>query len=189
MNRRRFLGAAGLVLVRPAQDTTRSRPEADRLYNAPAAGRSRMPVGELDNSEMVKNIELKLKCTCPCNLDVFTCRTTDFTCEYSPAMHREVMALVQAGKSPEEVIAAFVEKYGERVLMAPKPVGFNLAGYLVPGLAVLLAALVLAVVLLRRHRMAELAAPAPAVPLPPDEVPASTEEMERLRRALSEVAD
>jgi hypothetical protein len=105
VNRRGFLGAAGVLLVRPGQDT--SQVQADRLYNAPAAGRSRAPIGELDNSEMVKDLERQLKCTCPCNLDVFTCRTTDFTCEYSPAMHREVMDLVRAGKNSEEIIAAF----------------------------------------------------------------------------------
>jgi cytochrome c-type biogenesis protein CcmH/NrfF len=105
-------------------------------------------------------------------------------------MHREVMDLVRAGKNSEEIIAAFVDKYGERVLMAPKPVGFNLAGYLVPGLVVLLAAVVLAVILLRRHRMADIAAAAPVSSGAPDPIgAASSEELERLKRALSEVAD
>ena len=183
MERREFLrfGAAALLVPRQA-------PQDDRLYNPPAAGKSRAPVGELDNSEMVKNLERQLKCSCPCNLDVFTCRTTDFTCEYSPAMHREVMALVGQGKTSEEVIADFVARYGERALMAPKPVGFNLAGYLVPGMVVALAAGVLAVVLFRRHRMAEIAPPAVPVTTSPTP-PASSEEMERLKQALSEVAD
>ena len=184
MDRRGFLrfGAAALLLPQQAvQD--------DRLYNPPAAGKSRAPVGELDNSEMVKNLERQLKCSCPCNLDVFTCRTTDFTCEYSPAMHREVMALVGQGKTSEEVIADFVARYGERVLMAPKPVGFNLAGYLVPGLVVALAAGALAIVLLRRHRMADVAAAGSDIPLPAPTASASSEEMERLKQALSEVAD
>jgi cytochrome c-type biogenesis protein CcmH len=181
IDRRSFL-QLGAVLLVPQQ--------ADRLYNPPAAGKSRAPVGELDNSEMVKNLERQLKCSCPCNLDVFTCRTTDFTCEYSPAMHREVMALVAQGKTSEEVIADFVARYGERALMAPKPVGFNLAGYLVPGMLLALATGVLAVVLLRRHRVAEIAAAGASVPVSaaPD-APASTEEMERLKQALSEVAD
>jgi cytochrome c-type biogenesis protein CcmH len=185
IDRRSFLGlgAGALVLVpRPQQS------QADRLYNAPAAGKSRAPVGELDNSEMVKGLERQLKCTCPCNLDVFTCRTTDFTCEYSPAMHREVMDLVEEGRTSEEVIAAFIDKYGERVLMAPRPVGFNLAGYLVPGLLVLLATVVLAVVLLRRHRRME---PAMAAAGSLESAPASPSEqdLERLKQALSEVAD
>ena len=36
----------------------------------------------------------------------------------------------------QQVLDAFVAKYGEKALMAPKPQGFNLAGYLVPGAAI-----------------------------------------------------
>ncbi|HEX9893646.1 MAG TPA: cytochrome c-type biogenesis protein CcmH [Gemmatimonadales bacterium] len=186
MNRRRFLGLGAAALVFPRQTPS----DADPLRDPSAAGRSRLPVGDLDNSEMVKEVERRLKCTCPCNLDVFTCRTTDFSCEYSPAMHREVMDLVRDGKTSEQVITAFIEKYGERVLMAPRPVGFNLAGYLVPGVLVSVAATALAVVLLRRHRIVEAAATGSGTAAGPSpaERP-SPEEMDRLKQALSEVAD
>ena len=43
-------------------------------------------------------------------------------------------------------------KYGERVLMAPKPVDFNLVGYLLPGAAVLAGGAALAWVIGRRQR-------------------------------------
>ena len=46
-------------------------------------------------------------------------------------MHREVLALREHGlKSAQEVLDAFVAEYGEKALMAPKPEGFNLWGYL-----------------------------------------------------------
>ena len=77
-------------------------------------------------------LEHQLRCQCGCTLDVYTCRTTDFSCQVSPAMHRDVMALVAGGYSAPEIIDAFVDSYGERVLMAPKKEGFNWAGYLVP---------------------------------------------------------
>ena len=76
----------------------------------------------------MKGIERKLKCTCGCNLDIFTCRTTDFTCQFSPALHKDVLQLRGEGKSPDEVIAAFVAKHGEQILMAPPAEGFNLVG-------------------------------------------------------------
>ncbi len=183
MDRRRFLSAAIGAAILPQQGAA---PEADRLWNPEAAGRSRIPIGDLDNSEEVKAIERRLKCTCGCNLDIYTCRTTDFTCEYSPALHREVMDLTRQGKTSEEVIAAFVEKYGEQTLMAPPARGFNLAGYLVPGVAVLTAGTALAVVLLRRARMVAAVEPA-AAPMAPASLTA--EEQDRLARALSEVAD
>jgi cytochrome c-type biogenesis protein CcmH/NrfF len=92
-----------------------------------------------DNDAAVKAIEQRLKCTCGCNLDIYTCRTTDFTCTYSPALHREVLELRKEARDSDAIVAAFVTKYGEQVLMAPKPEGFNLAGYLLPGAAVLTA--------------------------------------------------
>ena len=82
-------------------------------------------------------LEHKMRCQCGCTLDVFTCRTTDFSCQVSPAMHRDVMALVSGGYDAQEIIDAFVETYGERVLMAPKKSGFNLLAWFAPGLAVL----------------------------------------------------
>ncbi|HKT59545.1 MAG TPA: cytochrome c-type biogenesis protein CcmH, partial [Gemmatimonadales bacterium] len=123
---------------------------------------------------------------CGCTLDVFTCRTTDFSCTYSPRLHREVLALRSQGKTAQQVLDAFVAKYGEKALMAPKPKGFNLAGYLVPGVAIASAGAALAMLIVRRRRVVAAAGPAP-VPGPVAE--ASPEELERLRRALAEVED
>jgi len=84
------------------------------------------------------DVEHKIRCQCGCTLDVFTCRTTDFSCQVSPAMHRDVIALVEGGYSAQEIVDAFVETYGERVLMSPKKSGFNLLAWFAPGVAVLL---------------------------------------------------
>lgn len=82
-------------------------------------------------------LEHHLHCQCGCTLDVFTCRTTDFTCQVSPAMHRDVVELVRGGYSAQEIIDAFVGVYGERALMAPNKSGFNLIAWFAPGIAVL----------------------------------------------------
>ena len=192
--RRAAASAAVIValVIAPLSAQQPGQPAPDsvgRLWN-PGAVQQRDRAGARENDSTVKAIEGKLRCTCGCNLDVFTCRTTDFSCEYSPAMHREVMDLVRDGKTSEQVITAFIEKYGERVLMAPRPVGFNLAGYLVPGVLVSVAATALAVVLLRRHRIVEAAATGSGTAAGPSpaERP-SPEEMDRLKQALSEVAD
>ena len=47
------------------------------------------------------------------------------------ALVREQLAL---GKSDEEVRAYFISKYGEWILLAPKPTGFNLVAYVLPAL-------------------------------------------------------
>jgi cytochrome c-type biogenesis protein CcmH/NrfF len=174
--------------------------DAGTLRDPNAAGRSRTATGAGDNDETIKRIEQQLKCTCGCNLDIFTCRTTDFTCTYSPELHREIVALSEGGRTPQEVIDAFVAKYGERVLMAPKPVDFNLVGYLLPGAVVLAGGAALAWVIGRRSERRALRADGGAGPATSgagprggssvDSTVAPTgDEIERLKRDLAEVED
>jgi len=81
------------------------------------------------------DLEHQIHCQCGCNLDVYTCRTTDFACSVSPAMHSDVMGLVAGGYGAQEILAAFKAVYGEKVLMAPVRSGFNLVGYSMPFVA------------------------------------------------------
>lgn len=158
------------------------------LRDPSVAGRAQSPTDPRENNIAIQQIEQRLACSCGCTLDVFTCRTTDFTCTYSPAMHREVLALWAAGKRGQEIIDAFVAEYGEKVLMAPKPRGFNLAGYLVPGIGLITASGGLLAILLRRRRTVA-ATPSSGLPAAPLTETASPEELDRLRRALAELDD
>jgi len=101
-------------------------------------------------------LEHQIHCQCGCNLDVYTCRTTDFACSVSPAMHSDVMGLVDGGHSAQEILAAFKAVYGEKVLMAPVKSGFNLIGYTMPFIA-LGAGAIIVLGLLRRWRTSDLA--------------------------------
>jgi cytochrome c-type biogenesis protein CcmH len=177
----------------PSQDPLAGQGEAGQLRDPVSAGRSRERVTHRDNDPFVTAVEKRLHCTCGCGLDIYTCRTTDFTCTYSPELHKEVLALEDAGKSADEIVEAFVAKYGEKVLMAPKPEGFNLAGYIVPGMAVLLVGGIMFAVLRRRTRMLAVARSGQPAGAPSAEghpaaaVPAATaEELERLKRELME---
>ncbi|HEY7194229.1 MAG TPA: cytochrome c-type biogenesis protein CcmH [Gemmatimonadales bacterium] len=180
MGRREFfllaIGGVGAVV----QDTTQAR---SQVYDPDRAGRSQTPVTAADNDKSVQALEKKLRCSCGCGLDVYTCRTTDFTCTYSPALHKEVVGMLSNGKTPQEVIDAFVAQYGQVALMSPPRRGFNLLGYIVPGVAVLVAASVLFLVLLRWTRQARAAEPV-STPAPPDATPA---ELERLQRELDKL--
>jgi len=89
-------------------------------------------------------LEHQIKCQCGCVLDVYTCRTTDFSCSVSPAMHGDVMALVQGGHNATQILAAFQSVYGEQILMAPLKRGFNLVGYALPSVALVTAGVVVA---------------------------------------------
>ena len=66
-----------------------------RLWDPARAGRPLEPVTAADNDAAIQAIEKQLHCTCGCNLDVYTCRTTDFTCTVSPAMHQHVIGLAE----------------------------------------------------------------------------------------------
>lgn len=206
LDRRRFLGLGGAALAAlgggavAAQQPMPGSGESGRLYDPRAAGRPRDPVGASQNDPGIIAIEKQLKCTCGCNLDVYICRTTDFTCTYSPQLHKEIVALKESGLTADQVIDAYLEKYGSEFRMAPKAEGFNLAGYLVPGIVVLAAGTILALVLRRRTVVAAAMAgggAAGAGPMPeatrtgtgPLAMPsdATPEEAERLRRALEEV--
>lgn len=160
------------------------RAAADTL--AVPLNRNSAPMGPLDNDPTVIGIERRIRCSCGCTLDVYTCRTTDFSCTYSPAMHAKVVAQTQQGRTPEQVIQWFVAQpeYGEKILMAPEARGFNLMGYLVPGLTVTAFGLALAAWLVRRQPVAVTASPsgkAAAAPAP------DSEQMARLQHALDDV--
>jgi cytochrome c-type biogenesis protein CcmH len=185
IGRRAFLGA-GVALV--VQDSLAGTGRVGTLRDPTALGRPVRPITAGEDAAEVQAIEQRLACNCGCTLDVFTCRTTDFSCTYSPALHREVLALRANGLSAQEVLDAFVAKYGEKALMAPKPHGFvNLTGYLLPG-GVILGAAVALVAVIARRRMAVAAEASNASPSTAT-VRASAEEMAQLERALGEVED
>ncbi len=60
----------------------------------------------------------------------------DSPSELSQQMRAVVKDQLRAGKSPEEVKAYFISKYGEWILLEPKPHGFNVLVYALPMLLV-----------------------------------------------------
>src|SRR6267143_557336 len=85
------------------------------------------------------------------------------------------------GKTAQQITDAFVAQYGEQALMSPPRRGFNLAGYFVPSVVVLIAGIFLFLRLRRWTR--DVQAGSPTVDgLPPPN--ASAAELERLRQEL-----
>lgn len=185
----------GMAAAQGVPDSLAGRGATGTLFDPQAAGRPRAPATAEDNREDIKLLEHKLKCQCGCNLDIFTCRTTDFSCTVSPRLHQEILALSNQGMTEDQIIAAFVQEYGEQALMAPPPEGFNLAGYLVPG-AVILAFGIFLIAWLNRRRLRTAEATAgtgpavpPDVPESPSQVQPTDDEMRRLQQALKELDD
>ena len=194
VDRREFLalGAGSFLGVvaswRPAAlqgpDSLPGTGPAGRLWDPARAGRPLEPVNAADNDAAIQAIEKQLHCTCGCNLDVYTCRTTDFTCTVSPAMHQHVIGLAERGMTGQQIVDQFVREHGVAILMAPPKRGFNLAGYFVPSVLIVAAGLVLTLLL---RRWARTAAPdrVPAGPVAPA---GTSEELERLRGELDRLS-
>jgi len=99
----------------------------------------------------------------------------------SPQARREkayVAKLVAEGKSKAEIKDALVAQYGPAVLALPEASGFDLSAYLVPALAFLLAAVLLAVGIVRWRQDGDRGPP-------PAAGPPQGEDAERLEADLS----
>jgi cytochrome c-type biogenesis protein CcmH len=73
---------------------------------------------------------------------------------------------VKAGKTPEQVRGYFIEKYGEWILLEPKPKGLNLVVYALPVLAVL-GGLMVVLGAVRKWTATTAAEPTHTDPVPP----------------------
>ena len=120
-----------------------------------------------------------IRCDCGCHPQSFK----DCACPHAQKMRNSIRAMVQSGKSGDEVIAEFVAEQGEQALIVPPATRpFNLLVWIGPliGLVLALGGMVL---LLRRWtgRPASLAETAVAAPDSPDAV-----YLARLQRELEE---
>lgn len=187
-SRREFLGSLGAMILMPA--VARAMQENTGAANVPMEQDAYSPVklppkagaAPSMTDEARDDLEHKIKCQCGCVLDVYTCRTTDFSCSVSPAMHHDVVDLVSGGYNAAQILGAFQSVYGERVLMAPLKQGFNWVGYLMPFAALIVAGGAVAG-LIRKWGARAAMEPRAATSAPID---ASPEEMEALNAALKD---
>jgi cytochrome c-type biogenesis protein CcmH len=99
-----------------------------------------------EQEAMVRRLEGMLIAPC-----CFANTVAEHRSPLSDQVREEVRALVAGGATETEILDTFVAKYGERILAAPKPQGFNLLAYVLPMVA-LAAGLVVIAFTLHRHR-------------------------------------
>ena len=100
-------------------------------------------------------------------------------CGFSPRLHADVVQLANGGYSADEIIAAFEQGYGEKILMAPRKEGFNWVGWLAPFAAVGGGALVASALIRQWGRRAVARHATSPVP-----IAASDDEMAQLEAAI-----
>lgn len=138
---------------------------------APAAWGAQPP-GTV-NEETVRQVAAQLRCVVCQNLSV-----ADSPSEMANQMRGIIRERLQTGDTPEQVVAYFVDKYGEWILLSPRPRGFNLLVWALPfgGIA---AGLV--VILLLTRRWSRRAATEPVA----EQIDPETRE--RIRREMAEL--
>ena len=95
--------------------------------------------------DRVREVASGLRCPVCQNLSV-----ADSPSRLAGEMRSEIAEQLQAGRTPEEVHAFFVQRYGEWVLLSPPREGLNLVPWLVPIVGVMIGIGVWAYVLRRR---------------------------------------
>jgi cytochrome c-type biogenesis protein CcmH len=95
---------------------------------------SGMTPEELD--AMTARVADQLRCTVCRNQSVL-----ESSADLSREMQAEIRRRLASGDSPEEVKAYFVDRYGEWILLRPRPEGLNLLVYILPAAGLLLGAL------------------------------------------------
>jgi cytochrome c-type biogenesis protein CcmH/NrfF len=138
------LAAIGLALVAAALPVR----AAD---GTPATGAAR--------EEDALKVEEGMMCYCGCtDLTVRTCN-----CGVAAEIKSDIRTRLAAGQSTDDVIGAYVTRYGAQIRSAPSRRGFDLLAWWMPFIAVF-AAGGLVVSLIRRWARHPLPAPAPAAP-------------------------
>ncbi|MBI4408850.1 MAG: cytochrome c-type biogenesis protein CcmH [Gemmatimonadetes bacterium] len=118
------------------------------LISAPAAAQDTPP----DLEARTRLVASQLRCPVCQGLSI-----QDSPSELAQEMKQVVRAQLAAGRTPDEVKAYFVARYGEWILLEPEPRGFNLAVYLLPVLALLAGLAVVGVVVRRWTRSGDVA--------------------------------
>lgn len=186
-SRRGFLLQLGGAALVPLVAVRRARAQTTQAFSGPMEQDAYRPVRlavkagappSMTDAQR-DDLEHSIKCQCGCPLDVYTCRTTDFSCGVSPAMHADVMTLVGGGHGASEILAAFQAVYGERVLMSPVKSGFNWLGYTLPSIALVAGGVFVAAILRRWRSAATAPDSAPAA-----EIDATDEELRKISAAV-----
>lgn len=88
-------------------------------------------------------LQREMMCLCGCNSTLKNCPHAN--CEFAIPRRREIMSMLNEGRTPETIKNTMVERFGEKILSAPKKEGFNLLGYIMPFAAILAVGSIVAV--------------------------------------------
>ena len=95
-----------------------------------------------------QEVEESLTCQCGCGLTVHSCN--HLQCPSGEPIKKEISERLARGESKEQILTAFTQKFGEKVLSSPTFSGFNWFAWVTPFAALLLAATILTLAIRKR---------------------------------------
>ncbi len=131
---------------------------------SPAYAQKPTPSADIQNR--MEKIAKDLYCPVCVGVPLNVCETQ--ACEQ---WRQLIIDKLQAGESEQKIRQYFIDQYGDRVLGAPPPQGFNLGAYIMPGLILLGGAAILFFTLrgwLRTRQVTGGQAPATVPPIAPE---------------------
>lgn len=140
----RWIAAFGVLFASATAPAQNAKPPA------PAAASANLPaVNDSALEASTSAVAAELRCPVCQGLSI-----QDSPSELAKSMRSLVREQLAAGRTPDQVKAYFVSRYGEWILLAPKASGFNLVAYAGPLLVVLGGGLVIVLALRRWTRNA-----------------------------------
>jgi len=125
-------------------------------------------------------VEEALTCQCGCGLTVHACN--HLQCSSADPIKKEIAERIARGEDKATILAAFRQRYGEKILSSPTFQGFNWIAWITPFAAVLAGGLGISLVIRRWTRTPPAPPPRPAT----SAAPVDDERRRRLTRALEE---
>jgi cytochrome c-type biogenesis protein CcmH/NrfF len=116
-------------------------------------------------------------CDCGCHPQ----SVKECACGRAEEMRTALAAEARSGKSGDEIVAGYVARYGEKILVAPPAKGFNLVAWTGPAIGLLGAAFVIVAMIRRWRRISSELPPAPPGNAPDDA------DLVRLRRQVEDL--
>jgi cytochrome c-type biogenesis protein CcmH/NrfF len=112
-------------------------------------------------SPEIRRVGMKLACLCgSCRNSVGDCSM--IACGYAFPAKQKIKQLQMMGASDQNIIGRFVKEQGKKALVEPETSGFGLLGWLMPGFAITLGLIAIAVYVKRFRKPM----PAPVVEVP-----------------------
>ncbi|MGD0014924.1 MAG: cytochrome c-type biogenesis protein [Bryobacteraceae bacterium] len=107
-------------------------------------------------NERVRRLGDQLQCLCGCGSSITSCNMLQ--CHFAGPARVKLLEMVNAGLSDQAILDAFVKAYGPRILLKPPAEGFNLLGWVMPFIGILVGLALVWYVIRRFRRPAALAA-------------------------------